>query len=102
MNESEQPGSMLIELLMQTLTHWIDPAAQLIQVSSTDIQPGMSGASVQRHRISYSSGGQDAEVSIVTKVTTRQEWNVLHYLNAQQPNVPFAYALDEHAGDHLW
>jgi GNAT superfamily N-acetyltransferase len=38
----------------------------------------------------------------VTKVVTRQEWHVLRHLNAQQqPNVPFAYALDEREGDHL-
>jgi hypothetical protein len=46
MNESEQPGSLPMELLAQTLTHLIDPATHLTQVISTDIQPGMSGAAV--------------------------------------------------------
>jgi hypothetical protein len=50
----------------------------------------------------YSSGGQDAEVSLVTKVAIRHERNTRRYLNAQQqPNVPFAYALDESDDDHL-
>jgi aminoglycoside phosphotransferase (APT) family kinase protein len=102
MSGSDDAGSIPLALLAQTLTRRIDPAAQLTQVTSADIQPGMSGASVRRHRISYTSGGQDAAASLVTKVATRHEWDTLRYLNAQQqPNVPFAYALDESGGDHL-
>jgi Ser/Thr protein kinase RdoA (MazF antagonist) len=102
MSESEQPDPMRMELLAQTLARWIDPAAQIMHVSSTDLQPGMSGAAVQRHRISYVAQGQHAEISLVTKVVTRCEWHTLRYLNAQQqPNVPFAHALDECEGDHL-
>lgn len=44
------------------LRRWIDPAAQLTEVSSTDIQPGLSGVSVRRHRIRYTSGGADRDV----------------------------------------
>src|SRR5262245_44388762 len=102
MSEPAASGSILIALLAHTLRRWIDPAAQLTQVSSADIQPGMSGAAVRRHRISYTSGGQDAEASLVTKVATRREWDTLHYLNAQQqPNVPFAATLDQSEGNHL-
>jgi fructosamine-3-kinase len=62
----------------------------------------MSGASVQRHRVTYTSGEQEAEASLVTKVVTRREWETLRHLTTQQqPNVPFAYALDEREGDHL-
>jgi hypothetical protein len=71
-------------------------------VIALDIQPGMSGASVRRYRISYTSGLQDAAASLVTKVATRHEWNALRYLNAQQqPNVPFVSTLDESDDDHL-
>ena len=102
MSELEDSGAIPLPLLAQTLARWIDPVAQLTQVTSADIEPGMSGASVRRYRISYTSGGQDAVVSLVTKVATRREWDTLRYLNAQQqPNVPFAYALDQSDGDHL-
>jgi fructosamine-3-kinase len=102
MSESEQPDSIPIELLAQTLECFVDPAVQIVQVIGLEIEPGMSGASVRRYRIRYTSGGWDADASLVTKLATRQEWNVLRYLNAQQqPNVPFAYALDESDDDHL-
>jgi hypothetical protein len=102
MSESEQPDSIPIELLAQTLERFVDPAARLTEVTALDIEPGLSGASVRRYTISYSSGGQDGAASLVTKVATRREWATLRYLNAQQqPNIPFAYALDESEGDHL-
>jgi Ser/Thr protein kinase RdoA (MazF antagonist) len=102
MSEPELSGSIPLALLAHTLRNWIDPAAQLTEVSSTNIQPGMSGASVTRHHIRYTSGGQDAEASLVTKGVTRREWDTLRYLNAQQqPNVPFADALDQSEGDQL-
>jgi len=99
---SESDDSMLFALLAHTLRRWIDPAAQLNEVTSADIQRGMSGAPVRRHRISYTSGGQDRAASLVTKIATRHEWDTLRELNVQQqPNVPFADALDESGGDHL-
>jgi aminoglycoside phosphotransferase (APT) family kinase protein len=102
MSEHENPGAVPLALLAQTLERFVDPAAQLTQVTAFDIEPGMSGASVRRYRISYRSSGQDAEASLVTKVATRQEWNILRHLNAQQqPNVPFAYALDQGGDDRL-
>jgi Ser/Thr protein kinase RdoA (MazF antagonist) len=87
---------------MQTLARFVAPDARLIAVTSADIQPGMSGAAVQRHRVSYTAGGQEAEASLVTKVVTRREWDTLRHLTIQrQPNVPFAYALDQSDGDQL-
>jgi aminoglycoside/choline kinase family phosphotransferase len=89
-------------LLSQTLARFVDAAARLTGVTSADIEPGMSGAWVRRYTIRYTSGGQDVAASLVTKVATRQEWNVLRYLNAQrQPNVPLAYSLDEGDADHV-
>lgn len=73
MSKPEQPAPMPMKLLAHTLTHWIDPAAHVIKVSSTDLQPGLSGAPVQRYHIHYTTGGQDAEVSLVTKEVTRRE-----------------------------
>ena len=98
MREANTPDSIPLALLARC----IDPAAQFTQVTALDIAPGMSGAPVRRYSISYTSGGQDGTASLVTKVMTRHEWNTLRHLNAQQqPNVPFAYALDESDGDHL-
>jgi|GEM_PF-833767 len=102
MNEPDGTDHIPMVLLAQTLARCIDPLAQLTQVTALDIQPGMSGASVARYRISYRSGGLDAATSLVTKVATRHEWNILRQLNTQQqPNVPFAYSLDESDGDQL-
>jgi aminoglycoside phosphotransferase (APT) family kinase protein len=102
MSEAAQPDSLLRELLTQTPARFVAPAARLIAVISADIQPGMSGAAVQRHRVSYTSGEQEAVASLVTKAATRREWDTLRHLNTQQqPNVPFAYALDQRKGDHL-
>src|SRR5262245_371028 len=102
MSEREDAGAIPLSLLAQTLTRFVDAGARLTEVTALDIEPGMSGASVRRHRISYTSGGQDAEASLVTKAVTRREWDTLRELNAQQqPNVPFAYALDQSDGDHL-
>jgi aminoglycoside phosphotransferase (APT) family kinase protein len=102
MSESDDAGAIPLPLLTQTLARFVDPAARLTEVTALDVQSGMSGASVRRYTIRYTSGGQDGTTSLVTKVATRNEWNVLRELNAQrQPNVPFAYALDEPEGDHL-
>ena len=102
MIEPEQPDSIPIELLAQTLERFVDPAVQIVQVTASDIEPGMSGASVRRYRISYTSGGQNGAALLVTKVATRREWDTLRHLIAQQqPNVPFAYALDASNDDHL-
>jgi aminoglycoside/choline kinase family phosphotransferase len=102
MSESAQPDTLPRELLAQTLERFVDPDARLIAVTSADIQPGMSGARVQRHHVSYTSGGQEAEASLVTKVVTRREWDALRHLTIQQqPNVPFAYAFDQSDSDQL-
>lgn len=102
MSESDDADALSLPLLAQTLARFVDPEARLTEVTALDLQPGMSGAAVRRYTIRYTSGGQDRATSLVTKVATRHEWNVLRALNAQhQPNVPFAYALDERAGEHL-
>ena len=102
MSEREDSGAIPLVLLEQTLVRFVDAAARLTEVTALEIEPGMSGALVRRYIIRYTSGGQDAATSLVTKVATRQEWNVLRELNAQrQPNVPFVHTLDESDDDHL-
>jgi len=102
MSELEDSGAIPLPLLAQTLARFVDARARLTEVTALDIEPGMSGALVRRYTIRYTSGGQDGAASLVTKVATRHEWDTLRYLNAQrQPNVPFAYALDESDTDHI-
>ena len=102
MIEPEHSDAIPLELLAQTLARFVDPTAQITQVTYADLKSGMSGASVRRYRIIYTTGAQPAVASLVTKVATRHEWNVLRYLNAQQqPNVPFATILDESGDDHV-
>jgi aminoglycoside phosphotransferase (APT) family kinase protein len=102
MNKLEDSGTIPLVLLEQTLARFVDAGARLTEVTALDIQPGMSGALVRRYTIRYTSGGLNAATSLVTKVATRQEWNVLRYLNAQrQPNVPFVHTLDESDADHV-
>jgi hypothetical protein len=84
MSESAQPDSRLRGLLMQTLARFVAPDARQIAVTSADIQPAMSGAAAQRHRVSYTAGGQEAEASLVTKVVNRHEWDTLRHLTIQR------------------
>jgi fructosamine-3-kinase len=102
MTKPEQSESVPVELLAQTLARFVEPRAQIAEVTTTALAPGMSGAAVHRYRIGYTAGGQQTNTSLVTKVATRREWDVLRYLNAQQqPNVPFAHTLDEGSSDRI-
>jgi hypothetical protein len=77
MIEPEHSDAIPLELLAQTLARFVDPTAQITQVTYADLKSGMSGASVRRYRIIYTTGAQPAVASLVTKVATRHEWNVL-------------------------
>jgi fructosamine-3-kinase len=102
MTTPEQPESIPVELLTQTLRRFIEPTAEITGATATALAPGMSGAAVHRYHVSYTAGGLPAVASLVTKVATRREWEVLRYLNAQQqPNVPFAHTLDEDSSDRI-
>jgi aminoglycoside phosphotransferase (APT) family kinase protein len=102
MTTPEQSEAIPMVLLAQTLARFVEPTAQIAEVTATALAPGMSGATVHRYRVGYTAGGQQTNTSLVTKVATRREWDVLRYLNAQQqPNVPFAHALDEGRTDRI-
>jgi aminoglycoside phosphotransferase (APT) family kinase protein len=102
MTTPEHSKQLPVELLTQTLIGFVDPAAQITAVTATPLVRGMSGAAVHRYHVSYAAGGVPGVTSLVTKVATRREWDVLRYLNAQQqPNIPFAHALADGRGDRL-
>jgi aminoglycoside phosphotransferase (APT) family kinase protein len=85
-----------VNLLAHTLARFVAADAQITHIDGAPLGGGMSGAAVRRYTVSYSTGAGAATTRLITKDADLHEWHVLRHLNAQQqPNIPFAYALDD-------
>lgn len=96
------PNDSPSQLLAATLRRFIAPDAQIAQAGSTPLRGGMSGATVIRHHIQYTTAAGAAATSLITKEADAREWRVLQHLQSQQlPNIPFAHALDDAPGKRI-
>jgi hypothetical protein len=85
-----------VNLLARTLTRFVAANAQITHVDCTILGGGMSGAAVRRYTVGYSTASAVATTRLITKDADLHEWRALRHLNGQQqPNIPFAYALDD-------
>lgn len=90
------------ELLAATLQRFVAADAQIAQVGASPLRGGMSGATVIRHDIRYTTAAGAAATSLITKEADAREWRVLQHLQSQRlPNIPFAHALDGVPGERV-
>ena len=87
------------DLLLRTIQRFVAGDAYISNISSVQIHRGMSGAAVWRHSIQYTTAGDVTTIQLITKDAQRHEWHVIQHLQSQQqPNIPFACAIDtDHA-----
>ncbi|HEU5014912.1 MAG TPA: aminoglycoside phosphotransferase family protein [Roseiflexaceae bacterium] len=91
-----------LSLLTRALTRFVAADGSITHVDAVPLGGGMSGAAVWRYHVQYSTAAGHAATSFVTKVAESHEWHTLLHLNMQQqPNVPFACALDNAAGERV-
>lgn len=89
-----EPSPSLQAQILATLHAYVAPDARLVEIISSPVEAGMSGAEILRHRVvfdSLSSGKRT--VSLITKNTTLIERRVLAILQDQnQSSIPFNYS----------
>ncbi|HZU12410.1 MAG TPA: aminoglycoside phosphotransferase family protein [Chloroflexota bacterium] len=91
---SELMGTTLPRLIDETLRRHVIGDAQVVAISSEPIEPGLSGATVARHSVTFDSQGVRRTVSLVTKEASLIERRILALLQEQgQPGIPFNHSL---------
>lgn len=96
------PDESVRNLLLLTLQRFVAADARIARVDSVPLRGGMSGSAVSRHTIQYTTAAGPATISLITKDADRHEWRVLQHLHSQQqPNVPFAHAIDPSNDERL-
>src|SRR5215216_61568 len=96
------PDQPLHDLLLSTLQRFVTIDAQITHITSVPLQGGMSGSTVLRHTIQYTTAANAAVISLITKDADHREWHVLQHLQSQQqPNIPFAHTINTAHGERL-
>lgn len=86
----------LHELVLATVRLHVSPDAHRCEIDSVPMEPGLSGATVARHHVTFESAGSGpGAVSLVTKQATLLERRVLALLQAQkQPGIAYSHTFD--------
>ncbi|GER89804.1 hypothetical protein KDW_39660 [Dictyobacter vulcani] len=89
------PHDVLTHLLQTTITRYISAEAQIEQITSSPITPGLSGTRIQRHHFTLKTPQGPKQASLVTKEAGLLERRILTILNEQaQQAIPFSHTLD--------
>jgi hypothetical protein len=96
------PEPSVHDLLLGALQRFVAPEANITRIRSVLLRGGMSGSAVSRHTIEYTTAAGPASISLITKDAHRHEWRALEHLQTQQqPNIPFAHAIDTSHDERL-